>query len=130
MKTSTLIPKMSNEKVLKWYKQIKPIVRKNNKTFVFHTDLSPREVTDVSFTWLEDKKMDKISLDDLYEIKDIYMYHPYVNYMTFVPTIAEVIKQIPKRIINKVVAFEILDCLNQVKDRHHISIVRLYGKAE
>lgn len=127
MNEKVTIPEMSNEEIIKWYKTIKPIVRKNKIPY-FLCELKDEDVPNTHFTWIDStqKYGKKVDLSQMSIVAEMLMYHKYLDYMTFKPTIGEVISQIPKGIHENVDAFEIIDCLNEVKDGHHISLVYLY----
>ncbi len=154
------IPKMSDEKLSKLLERIKPVVRfakirtsrKELGDGRFSITMKPHpkgklQVWDagepyyiksvdprkVSFIW--SAKADKLA-EGLNKIADITTYHTFGYHGFFKPSIAEVIEQIPKKFLGKVVAFEIVDSPKDVYDlnKHrealnqgfHVATTRLY----
>lgn len=126
------IPRMSNEEIARWYANIRSIVRYDT----YLRELSPKELTDVAYTWLKKPTdyADKVDFTRLSVLEDRKMLHGYGYYGYFKPSVGEVIRQIPKEYLERVVAFEII-CgplgMNSVFNDelnagYHVSIVRLY----
>lgn len=132
MKRKFEIPKMSTEEIARWYATIKPIV--NGDTYL--RELSAEELTNVAYTWLNEPTdyAEKVDFSKLSVLEDVKMLHGWGYYGYFKPSVGEVIRQIPKEYLEKVVAFEIIDgaiAMNSTfKDElnagFHVSIVRLY----
>ena len=132
MKRNFRIPKMSNEEIVHWYSTIKPIVKHDT----YLRELSAEELTNVAYTWLTEPSdyADKVDFEKLSVLEDRKMLHTWGYYGFFKPSVGEVIRQIPKDSLEKVVAFEIIDgaiAMNSTfKDElnagFHVSIVRLY----
>lgn len=126
------IPKMSNEEIACWYATIKPIV--GHDTYL--RGLSADELTGSAYTWLNKPSdyADKVDFSKLSVLEDRKMLHGYGYYGYFKPSVGEVIRQIPKEHLKKVVAFEIIDgaiAMNstfnaELNAGFHVSIVRLY----
>lgn len=126
------IPQMSNEEIASWYATIKPIVRHDT----YLRELSSDELTDVAYTWLNQPLdyADKVDFSKLSVLEDRKMLHSWGYYGCFKPSVGEVIRQIPKVYLNKVVAFEIIvgaiamnNTFNaELNAGFHVSIVRLY----
>ena len=126
------IPKMSSEEIARWYATIKPIV--GHDTYL--RELSVKELTDVAYTWLTKPTdyADKVDFTKLSVLEDRKMLHGWGYYGNFKPSVGEVIRQIPKEYLEKVVAFEIIDgaiAMNstfndELNAGFHVSIVRLY----
>jgi len=128
------IPTMSKEEIAKWYANIKPIVGKAPKMYL--RNLSEKEITGVAYTWLTEPKdlVDPVDFSKLSVLADVKMLHRWCYYGFFKPDVGEVIRQIPKEYLEKVVAFEILEGpigMDSIYNKEcnagfHVSIVRLY----
>lgn len=126
------IPKMNNAEIARWYATINPIV--GHDTYLRR--LSADELTSVAYTWLNKPSdySDKVDFSKLSVLEDIKMLHGYGSYALFKPSVGEVIRQIPKEHLKKVIAFEIIDgaiAMNstfnaELNAGFHVSIVRLY----
>lgn len=126
------IPQMSNEEIARWYATIKPIV--GHDTYL--RELSADELTGVAYTWLNKPSdyTNKVDFSKLSVLEDRKMLHGWGYYGYFKPSVGEVIQQIPKEHLKKVVAFEIIDgaiAMNstfnaELNAGFHVSIVRLY----
>ena len=126
------IPQMSNEKIAHWYETINPIVKHNT----YLRELSADELTGTAYTWLNEPSdyADKVDFSKLSVLEDRKMLHGCGYYGFFKPSVGEVIRQIPKEYLEKVVAFEIIDgaiAMNstfnaELNAGFHVSIVRLY----
>lgn len=135
MKRIFEIPKMSNEEIAKRYTSIKPIIRKEGKPSYLR-NLSNSELENVAYTWLNDSTDygEFVDFTKLSVLTDVKMLHRWRYYGFFKPTVGEVIRQIPKEYLEKVIAFEIiagpLDIYTTFKAElnagFHVSIVRLY----
>lgn len=98
--------------------------------------MSADELTSVAYTWLNKPSdySDKVDFSKLSVLEDIKMLHGYGSYALFKPSVGEVIRQIPKEHLKKVIAFEIIDgaiAMNstfnaELNAGFHVSIVRLY----
>lgn len=132
MKRKFEIPQMSNEEIAHWYETIKPIVKHNT----YLRELSADELTGTAYTWLNEPSdyADKVDFSKLSVLEDRKMLHGWGYYGFFKPSVGEVIRQIPKEYLEKVVAFEIIDgaiAMNttfnaELNAGFHVSIVRLY----
>lgn len=129
------IPEMSIEEISKLYTGINPIVRSCGTSYYLR-DLSQEELSHRAYTYLN-KPWDlsrAVDYSNLSVITDIKMLHRWSYYGNFKPSVAEVISQIPKRYLNKVVAFEIIVGaigMNgiyraELNAGFHVSVVRLY----
>lgn len=128
------IPTMSKEEIAKWYANIKPIVGKAPKMYL--RNLSEQEITGVAYTWMTKPEdfADPVDFSKLSVLADVKMLHKWAYYGFFKPDVGEVIRQIPKEYLEKVVAFEMLvgafGMGNIEKDEfnagYHVSVVRLY----
>lgn len=126
------IPQMSNEEIAHWYATIKPIVGRDT----YLRELLPNELTNVAYTWLNKPSdyADKVDFSKLSVLEDRKMLHGWGYYGYFKPSVGEVIRQIPKVHLKKVVAFEIINgaiAMNstfnaELNAGFHVSIVRLY----
>ena len=131
-----IIPEMSIEEIVKWYKTIKPIVCYNGD-LRFLRELSPDELIQTSYVYIKDYG-DKVDLSTIGVLADVKMLHHYMTPSCFKPSVGEILCQIPEELRNATVAFEIIyspygkpdfeifkDEFNQ---HYHVSIVRLYQK--
>lgn len=126
------IPQMSDEEIARWYKTIKPIV--NRTTYL--RELSTDELTCIAFNWLDKPSdfADEVDFSKLSVLEDRKMLHGYGYYGFFKPSVGEVIRQIPKEYLEKVVAFEIITGAigmagafkAELNAGFHVSVVRLY----
>lgn len=132
MKRKFEIPKMSTEEIAHWYATIKPIV--NHDTYL--RKLSTKELQTVAYIWLNEPTdyADKVDFSKLSVLEDRKMLHGWGYYGFFKPSVGEIIRQIPKEYLKKVVAFEIIDgaiamnstFIDELNAGFHVSIVRLY----
>lgn len=126
------IPQMSNAEIAHWYATIKPIV--GHDTYL--RELSDDELTGTAYTYLNEPSdyADKVDFSKLSVLEDQKMLHSWGYYGFFKPSVGEVIRQIPKEHLKKVVAFEIINgaiAMNstfnaELNAGFHVSIVRLY----
>ena len=134
------IPFMSNSEIITHYKTIKPIKRFSAIPFYLR-ELANKELTEVSYTWInKDSEFYEVDISQLSIIKEIKVLHKYDHFELFKPSVGEVISQIPKELLNIVVAFEIIKYSTPANDftlyheefdaGFHVSIVRLYSKKE
>ena len=129
------IPKMDYSKLFEWYKNISVIVNRDGKS-TFLRKLTEHELSHTAFYLLsgETNFGEEVNYAKLKPLTDVKMLHTYGYYGFFKPTVAEVIRQIPKEFLCKVTAFEIIEIgdTNTYKEElnagYHVSIVRLYGK--
>lgn len=129
------IPNMSVEKIAKLYSKIRPIVSKSG-TPCYLRELSKKELTDIAYTWLDELKDYDYYVDfnELSVLTDVKMLHRWGNPAFFTPSVGEVIRQIPKEYLDKVVAFEIIGetvgissiYRDELNAGFHVSVVRLY----
>ena len=142
MEEKNIIPIMEEE-IAKWYKNIRPIVKskaKNNceNKSVYLRKLKNDELTNLSYTWLQKQKdyAEEVEYEKLSVLADVKMLHRFGLYGFFKPSVSEVICQIPKELLPKVIAFEIIyspisnSDFNLFKKEFdacfHVSVVRLY----
>ena len=129
------IPEMSNEVISKWYTTIKPIVA-DEGTFKYLRPLSNEELTRTAYTWLNKPTdyADTVDFSKLSVLADVKMLHTWAYYGFFKPSVGEIIRQIPKELLEKVVAFQIIKgaigingfANEELNAGFHVSIVRLY----
>jgi hypothetical protein len=129
------IPKMKVEQIAKWYDKIKPIVKRNGVP-VYLAKLSIDEIIKIPYTRFnkDEDYADVVDYSKLSVLADVKMLHTYGYYKFFKPSIGEVIRQIPKELLEKVVAFEMLGgelATNSIFRAefyagYHVSVVRLY----
>jgi len=132
------IPFMSDNEIANYYKTIKPIKRFNSIPFYLR-ELTDKELTEICYTWIEkDSKFTEVDINQLSVLKELNILHKYCIYGIFKPSVGEVISQIPKELLNQVVAFEIIKHSGNVtdfglyceefNDDFQVSTVRLYSK--
>lgn len=126
------IPQMSNEDIARYYTTIRPIV--NQDTYL--RELTDEELTAMAYTSLNELTdyAEKVDFSKLSVLEDRKMLHSWGYYGFFKPSVGEVIRQIPKEYLEKVVAFEIIQGAietntifkDELDSGFHVSIVRLY----
>ena len=142
MERKIRIPVMEDNEITKWYETIKPIVNyKTDETLklnsVYLRELTEEELSNISYTWLtKENYADKVDYSKLSVLADVKMLHRWSYYGYFKPSVGEIIRQIPKKMLEKVVAFEIIyspddwSDFNLFKEEfdesYHVSVVRLY----
>lgn len=123
------IPKITNAEIGKRLEHIRPCVRRNGKLH-FIDKVDPRQV---SFIWDPPLAREAPEMPVLRKIRTL---HTYGYYGMFKPSLAEVLAQIPKDIIDQVGAFEVngpetADDLNQEREAldagYHVAETTLYG---
>lgn len=127
------IPEMTPDEIMKLYSHIKPIVWRDGKR-VYLRQLCKKEAIDQVFTKIESEGEEEkeVNYSELAKLADIRMLHRWGYHMYFKPSVGEVIRQIPKEMINDVVAFQLLhgSTSNLFKETfnagYHTSVVRLY----
>jgi len=146
------IPFMSNKNVLEYYKTIRPIKTFDGKPFYLREltnqeitnfgsirfEINFEEIIDFGFAWIENLKGQKFDANTLTILKDVQMLHKFDSPGFLIPSVKEVISQIPKKLLEQVVAFEIIKKPVEVHDfRFHpneykagfyVCTVRLYSK--
>lgn len=142
MERKIRIPVMEDDEITKWYETIKPIVNyKTDETLklnsVYLRPLTEEELSNISYTWLtKENYADEVDYSKLSVLADVKMLHSWSYYGYFKPSVGEIIRQIPKKMLEKVVAFEIIyspddwSDFNLFKEEfdesYHVSVVRLY----
>ena len=127
------IPKVSRGRINKLAKRIKPVIQFTHSIFRGKRYIKPVDLFGVAYTW--DPKPRRRARN-LKPLCDITTYHAYGYYGCFKPSVAEVLAQIPKEYLDKVIAFEIIrgpetaDDLNREKEAlqagYHVATTRLY----
>jgi hypothetical protein len=119
------IPKVSNEDIEQLAERIKPVCRYTKSSKGYHRSdegdlyyIKPVDLYRTAFTW--DPKADKPA-KGLKEIGRIE---------TFKPSIAEVLSQLPKDGLEKIVAFETgVGNIDIMSDGYHAATTVLYGRS-
>lgn len=141
---NVVIPKITDEELLKRYQKIKPIVIYNGEKYYLR-DFSLKELRSTNYIYEinEETIGEKVNENELIELKgeDFSCIHSYGYYSLFKPSIAEVLAQINDLVLPFVVAFEIIkqprtsadfynDGISKIvfNNGFHISTVRLYGE--
>jgi hypothetical protein len=126
------IPDISDEELAKLYRRIKPVIRfwKLGLWYLWRQDLRT-----VAYTWSPKIKFPAFFMKPL---KDITTFHGFGYHGFFKPSIAEVLAQIPADLVDKVVAFEIIESPETVDDLnresealnagYHVAVTRLYTR--
>ncbi len=136
------IPKISNEEMMKRYKQIKPVITVNGKLHYFR-EYTLEELSDISYLWDYEKDVREEVGEEKLEVlegRDFVCLHGYSYYGFFKPSVGEVLSQIKEYDLPLVKAFEIIEKPQTADDFHkdsftdiafnngyHVSTVRLYG---
>jgi hypothetical protein len=85
----------------------------------------------IAYAWEPKPSWWPFFLGRLTPLREITTFHTWAYYGFFKPTIAEVLAQIPEDLVDQVVAFEILDMINDneaLNDGYHVAITRLFGR--
>jgi len=133
------LPFMSVAEIVKCYKTIRPITFFGNRPF-FLQELSAEDLTEFSYIHLEDSNRQEVDMNTISMLREMNMLHKYTYHGFFQPTVGEVISQIPKELLRKVVAFEIIKQpgidydfkfhSKEFEAGFHVSTVRLYSTRE
>jgi uncharacterized protein (DUF2236 family) len=125
------IPEITDEEIERLSKQMRACYR-FDKVLRY---IVPVDARCVAFTW--DAEQAEVA-EDLEALEDILTLHRYAYYGFFKPSIAEVMAQIPKELLDQVVAFEIVEHPEDVSDLKatteavhagfHVATTRLYKK--
>lgn len=130
------IPRLTDEEIRKRADKILPIIRYDGKPYY----INPVCPFSVSYLWNpKPSSPAKVLIKKL----DITTYHAYGYHGLFKPSIAEILAQIPERLLPDVIAFEIIESPKFAGDLHghplkaqpahafidgyHVAITRLYG---
>lgn len=131
------IPFMSNEEIMRYYERIKPIVPRT-KGDSYLTSLSEHAVTANAFNYIKEGEEEEVLVEysELATLADVKMMHGWGYHTYFKPSVAEVIRQIPKELLDKTVAFTLIwgSTTSLFKEEfdagYHPSIIRLFKKRE
>lgn len=137
------IPKISDEEMMKRYKQIKPVITVNGKLHYFR-EFTLEELSGISYLWNRHEDVrEEVGEDELevLEGRDFVCLHSYRYYGFFKPSVGEVLFQIKEYDLPFIKAFEIIESPQTAADFHkdsftsiafdngyHVSTVRLYGE--
>lgn len=126
------IPEVSKERIVELAAKIKPVVTFQRKGKYF---IKPVDLHTVAYIW-EPKPADKVT--GLKSFCEIRTYHSCGSHGFFMPSIAEVLTQIPDEYLDKVLAFEIIASRQGVYDLniereafnagYYVATTRLYVK--
>ena len=126
------IPKISDEELNDLFTHIKPVIDFYGKGKRY---IEPVDLRGTAFIW-DPEPAEKAK--GLKMLRDIRTYHSYAYYGLFKPSIAEVIAQIPKELLDQVIAFEIIKKPETADDMngelealnagYHVATTRLYTK--
>ena len=130
------IPK---EEIVERYSRIKPVAKKDGKLYWLRP-FDEGELFNISYLW-DDETEEQVQDGEIVPIpdKDFRCLHKYGYYGLFKPSVAEVLTQIDSKLLDTVVAFEIIDSPETAEDfykdeftstafnsGYHVSTVRLY----
>lgn len=137
------IPKLSDEEMMKRYKQIKPVITVNGKLHYFR-EYTLEELSNMSYFFNRHEDVrEEVGEDELevLEGRDFVCLHSYGYYGLFKPSVGEVLSQIREYDLPIIKAFEIIESPQTSADFHkdsftsiafdngyHVSTVRLYGE--
>lgn len=134
------IPDMTNVEVACWYETIKPIIVDLNGHSKYLRPLSIEELMTAPFTWLIDDEDlgEDVDYNKLSILEDRLMYLSHGTAGLFKPKVSEVIRQIPKELREKVVAFEVIDSYIGITEvfshilraKWRAAVVRLYTQRD
>lgn len=125
------IPEISDEELNRRLKRIKPVVEFDGvKRYIRRCH--PRNV---AYTW--DAKPARVA-DDIRPLETVTTYHTFGYHGFFKPSVAEVASQIPERLLESVVAFEIIKRPQTAEDLNleqralnkgfHVATTQLYAR--
>ena len=137
------IPKISDEEMMKRYKQIKPVITVNGKLHYFR-EYTLEELSNMSYFFNRHEDVrEEVGEDELEVLKgrDFVCLHSNGYYGLFKPSVGEVLSQIKEYDLPFIKAFEIIESPQTSADFHkdsftsiafdngyHVSTVRLYGE--
>ena len=137
------IPKLSDEEMMKRYKQIKPVITVDGKLHYFR-EYTLEELSNMSYFFNRHEDVrEEVGEDELevLEGRDFVCLHSYGYYGHFKPSVGEVLSQISEYDLPIIKAFEIIESPQTSADFHkdsftsiafdngyHVSTVRLYGE--
>ncbi len=124
------IPEIPEKRIRELAERIKPVVEFQGRGPCY---IKPVDLFEVAYTWDPSPAR---SARGLKALCDITTYHTYGYYGFFKPSIAEVLAQIPKEHLDKVVAFQIVGSpqdsgdlnreLEALNAGYHVATTRLY----
>ena len=100
---------LPDEEIARRAKTIRPVVKFGEKLHY----IKPVDLHTVAYTW-DPKKAEKAT--GLKPLKEITTLHRWSYYGFFKPSIAEVLSQIPEDLVDRVVAFQIIECPETAED--------------
>jgi len=128
------IPEVPEKEIRARAKTIKPVIAGGAKGLHYIKEV---DLFNVAYTWNPKPTKPATGLEP---IQDIKTYHEYGYYGLFKPSIAEVLAQIPEKLLKEVVAFQLVGWpktasdLNEERDAldagYHVATARLYRKAK
>lgn len=133
MKRKLKLPSMSTKKVTKWSKTIRTIIKRDGTLFYLN-QLGKKDV-DCTISYLKKNKSveneERVDFSKLSVLADLKVYH-----YAIIPTVSEVIEQIPRKLRKRVVAFYVVynpidnrpafEFSRDAGEEFDSSIVRLY----
>jgi hypothetical protein len=127
------VPDMAEARIRELGERIKPVMefKEEGRRYI-----KPVDIFAESFTWDPEPGSKATGLKS---ICDITTYHPYGYIGNFKPSVAQVILQIPREHLDKVIAFEIVKAPDEVPDNstpeyealdagYHTATTRLYAQ--
>jgi hypothetical protein len=127
------VPEMSGARIRELAERIKPVMEFKEEGRCY---IKPVDIFAESFTWDPEPATKALGLKS---ICDITTYHPYGYIGNFKPSVAQVILQIPREHLDKVIAFEIVKVPDEFPDNsspeyealdagYHTARTRLYSR--
>jgi hypothetical protein len=130
---SDWIPKLTDERLAELVEKIKPVIRRDDDLYY----IKPVDPRGIAYTW--DPKPTEAA-EELVMVCDITTFHGFAHQGCFKPSIAEVLSQIPKGLLDLVIAFEIVKSPEDINDLnrfrvamnegYHVARTRLYTAPE
>lgn len=141
------IPDVPKDELISRSSRIRPVIRckKNSegepkRVWSSRGELyyiKPVNIFGIAYTW--DPVID-VKAPDFIQLEDVRTYHRWSYYGFFKPSIAECLAQIPDEILDKTVAFEIIDFPQDSSDLnreyeafragYHVAVTRYYGMSD
>jgi hypothetical protein len=127
------VPDMAEARIRELAERIKPVMEFKEEGRCY---IKPVDIFAESFTWDPEQGSEATGLKP---ICDITTYHPYGYIGNFKPSVAQVILQIPREHLDKVIAFEIVKAPDEFPDNltpeyealdagYHTATTRLYAR--
>ena len=130
------IPEIDEKELRELYKKIKPITTINGRKYLLKHYLM-NSLRNTSYYWVQDRdKTRRIKDEDIKTIEEFICLHKFSICTDFKPSIAEILSQVPKHLIDEIDYFEIVEVPKDIYDvkrypeayenGYHLSRVRTY----